>query len=112
MSARLLHIPFDEVFYLSDYIASTPDQASFTTLADSPGVRMQLLALTRGDCLAPRHEEGDTLVHVLEGEADLALNGLRHLLHRGENLAIPSRATYTLKAPNSLKMLLTILLDE
>jgi quercetin dioxygenase-like cupin family protein len=51
----------------------------------------------------------DTLVHAIEGEAEITVAGQPHCLHCGEMILMPAQQAHALKALKRFKMILTMI---
>ena len=53
----------------------------------------------------------DALVQILDGKADILLNGESNILERGEMIIMPANIPHALKAIERFKMLLVMIKD-
>ena len=68
-----------------------------------------LFAFDEGQELSEHSAPFDALVHVLEGEAEITVGGVAHLLHSGEMILLPGNIPHALKAPKQFKMVLSMI---
>ena len=67
-----------------------------------------LFAFDEGQGLSEHTTPFDALVHILEGEAEVAISGKPFHLKQGEMLRMPANEPHALKAITRFKMLLTM----
>lgn len=68
-----------------------------------------LFAFDRGQGLSEHTTPYDALVHLLEGEAEIAIDGKPHRVKEGEILVMPANRPHAVKAVRRFKMVLTML---
>lgn len=76
------------------------------TLIDKPAGTVTLFAFAQGQGLSEHTAPFDALVHILDGEAEVAIAGKPHHLQPGETILMPANVPHALKAPKPFKMLL------
>lgn len=70
-----------------------------------------LFAFDRGEGLSEHTAPYDALVLVLDGEADVIIDGTAHRVHRGEMITMPAGRPHQIKAPQRFKMMLIMIRD-
>ena len=68
-----------------------------------------LFAFDEGQGLSEHTAPFDTLVQVVEGEAEITIAGKRHRVRAGELILMPANQPHALKAGQRFKMLLTMI---
>lgn len=81
---------------------------SKTILKNAAG-NISLFAFDAGEGLAEHSSPHAALVQVLDGEAEITIGGLPHMLHAGECLLMPANIPHALKATRAFKMMLTMI---
>ncbi|MCU0394731.1 MAG: cupin domain-containing protein [Chitinophagaceae bacterium] len=81
---------------------------SKTILKNAAG-NISLFAFDAGEGLAEHSSPHAALVQVLDGEAEITIGGLPHMLHAGECLLMPANVPHALKATQAFKMMLTMI---
>jgi quercetin dioxygenase-like cupin family protein len=74
-----------------------------------PTGSVTLFAFDEGQSLSEHTAPFDALVQVLEGEAEISINGNLHRLHDGEMILMPAREPHALHAITRFKMILTMI---
>ncbi|MBM3125636.1 MAG: cupin domain-containing protein [Chloroflexi bacterium] len=77
------------------------------TKADAGNVT--LFAFDEGQELSEHTAPFDALVHILEGEAQVKVSGIPHILKSGEAIIMPANEPHAVKAVSRFKMLLTMI---
>ncbi len=77
------------------------------TKADAGNVT--LFAFDDGQELAEHSSPHDALVHILDGEAEVRLDGISYTLMAGEAIIMPANVPHALKALKKFRMLLTMI---
>ena len=68
-----------------------------------------LFAFDEGEGLSEHTAPFDALVHILEGEGEVAISGEPFHLRQGEIIMMPANEPHSLKALTRFKMLLTMI---
>lgn len=74
-----------------------------------PGGTVTLFAFAEGEGLTEHINPNDALVHVLEGEVTILVDGEEHRVGEGEMLHLPPSVPHELLGGAPFKMLLTLL---
>ncbi len=68
-----------------------------------------LFAFDAGQGLSEHKAPFDALVQVVDGEADVFIDGEAHRLHAGELIIMPANIPHALQAVTAFKMILTMI---
>lgn len=68
-----------------------------------------LFAFDQGQGLSEHKTPFEALVHVVDGEAEITIDGQVNILKTGEMIRMPAKITHALKASRRFKMLLIML---
>jgi len=71
--------------------------------------RVVLFAFDRGEGLSEHTVPHDALVQVLEGEAEIAVDGKPHRLSAGEAIIMPGGQPHAVSAISRFKLMLTMI---
>ncbi len=91
---------------LVDY--STGGVVSKQVLKNEAG-NITLFSFDKGQGLSAHTAPFDAMVQVLDGEAEIKINGEPHLVKQGESIIMPANITHALFAVEKFKMLLTMI---
>ncbi|MDR2954662.1 MAG: cupin domain-containing protein [Prevotella sp.] len=68
-----------------------------------------LFSFDTGQGLTEHTAPFDAMVQVLDGEVEIKLGGVPHLLKKGESIIMPANVPHALSAKERFKMLLTMI---
>lgn len=91
---------------LIDYQSGTV--ASRTIVKGQTGT-VTVFAFDEGEGLSEHTAPFDALVHVIDGEAEITVDGRPHALKQGEMIVMPADRPHALKAIRQFKMVLTMI---
>lgn len=78
-------------------------------LIKSPAGNITLFSFDQGEGLSEHRAPFDALVQILEGTADITVNGTLFTVKEGESIVFPANAPHALTAVEKFKMLLTMI---
>ncbi|HNY66585.1 MAG TPA: cupin domain-containing protein [Deltaproteobacteria bacterium] len=67
-----------------------------------------VFAFDKGEGLSEHTAPFDALVHILEGRAEVSIEGIPHTLEEGEMIVMPANKPHAIKALERFKMLLVL----
>jgi len=70
---------------------------------------ISLFAFDKGEGLSVHTTPFDALVLIVDGKADIIINGVSNILEIGESIIMPANIPHALKAVEKFKMLLTMI---
>ena len=73
---------------------------------------VSLFAFDKGQQLSEHSAPFDALVQVLEGEAEIRIDGKPHRLREGESIVMPANIPHAVFATGKFKMLLTMIKSD
>ncbi len=79
------------------------------TIIDRKTGTVTLFAFDEGQGLSEHTAPYDTLVHILEGEAEIIISGKTHLLREGEVIIMPANQSHALRTVKKFKMMLIMI---
>lgn len=79
------------------------------TIIDKNTGTVTFFAFDEGQGLSEHTAPFDALVHILEGEAEIAISGKPLRLKEGEMVIMPAHQPHSLKAITKFKMVLTMI---
>jgi quercetin dioxygenase-like cupin family protein len=94
---------------LADTIQYQPQSVVSHTLVDKPAGTITLFAFDQGQGLSEHTAPYDAFVHVIDGEADITISGVRHHLAAGEAIVMPANQPHALTAARRFKMMLVMI---
>ena len=109
---HLKNLPSDQVAALAQMVTIQPGRVVSLTLAQQPGVGMTLLAFDAGEGVSTHAAPGDAMVYVLEGEAQITIDGAPHSVTGGSAIILPAGIPHAVAAVTPFKMLLTVVKES
>ena len=102
------NIDFSQVLSLEVMAAYLPGQIVSRTLAQNDRVSMTLFSFAKDEEISTHASSGDAMVQVLEGKAQIIVDGTAFEVMKGETLVMPAEKPHSLRAVEPFKMLLTV----
>ena len=81
---------------------------SKTILKKSTG-NISLMSFDDGEGLTEKISPFDTFAQIIDGKAEIVINGKSHLLETGQSIIIPAHTTNFIKPNERFKMVLTVI---
>ena len=100
--------PKSQVLKMADLAAYQEGSVVSRQIAKADGGNVTLFAFDAGQELSEHTAPFDALVHILDGEAEVRLDGVPYALSTGDAIIMPADVPHALKAPTKFKMLLTL----
>lgn len=91
--------PVDLVNYQEGTIVSR-------TLIDKKTGTVTLFAFDKGQSLSEHTAPFDALANVIDGEAEIIIDGMSHTIKKDEMIIMPANIRHAVKAVNNFKMIL------
>ncbi len=108
MEQLIQNLEHGQAMNLLDQVSYESGKVVSLTLAQRPGVAMTLFAFDKGEGIGGHAAPGDAMVNVLEGEAEITVNGVPNRVTAGQIIIMPAGAPHAVKAVTPFKMLLTV----
>lgn len=110
MADFIKNISYGEVHWLRNQVEFQAGQVVSKTLADNGAFSLTLFAIPAGERISPHTSEGDALVYILEGKAQVQIDGKQFHLGEGECIVMPAGHPHGLTAPENFKFMLIVVL--
>ncbi|MGL4852961.1 MAG: cupin domain-containing protein [Phocaeicola sp.] len=98
-----------EPFNLSALVEYTEGGVVSKQISKNVTGNVTLFSFDEGQGLSPHTAPFDALVQILDGEAEITLDGKRHQVKCGEMIIMPAHVMHALHAAKRFKMLLTMI---
>jgi quercetin dioxygenase-like cupin family protein len=108
MDALIKNLPHAETFDLAGQVGYEDGKVVSLTLAQRPGVGSTLFAFDAGESISTHAAPGDAMAIVLEGAAEIAIDGTPHTVGAGEAIIMPAGVPHAVRAATRFKMLLVV----
>lgn len=97
------------VFRPADLVQWQKDSVVSRTLIKRDKGTITLFAFDKDNALSEHTAPFDALLHVLDGEAEITIDGSPHPVRGGEAIVLPANHPHAVKAVTPFKMLLTMI---
>lgn len=74
-----------------------------------PNGNISLFAFDKGEELSEHTAPFDAVVHIVDGKADIIIDGKSNILETNETIVMPANIPHALKAVERFKMVLTMI---
>jgi quercetin dioxygenase-like cupin family protein len=95
-------LPVESIAYADGSVVSK-------IIVKKPTGNVTLFAFDKGEGLAEHSSPHDVLVQVLDGIAEITIDGTSHFVNSGHCIILPSNIPHSLKASEKFKMMLTMI---
>ena len=90
-------------------LAYAPDAIVSKTLIKKEKGTVTSFAFDKGQGLGEHTAPFDAMVHIVDGEAEVLINGKQHIVKTGEFIIMPANIPHALNAITPFKMLLIMI---
>lgn len=106
------NVPVAEVFPLADQVSYLQGQIVSRTLAQNGAVSLTLFAFDQGEEISAHESQGDALVTVLDGAAQVTVGDTQNTVSAGEAILMPAGVPHAVFAPERFKMMLSVVFPK
>lgn len=103
------HFPKGQKFQFSERIQYADGAVVSKILLRNQSGNLTLFAFDKGQLLSEHTAPFDALVHIIEGEAEIIIDGHKTILLAGESIIMPANIPHAVIAIEKFKMLLTMI---
>ena len=96
------HIILEIIEYVTDSVVVK------TILKKATG-SISVVSIDSGEALSEKIIPFDTFVQIIDGKAEIVINGISNFLNTGQSIIIPAHASNTVRANERFKMISTII---
>lgn len=102
------NIPFSEPHNLEELVAYEEGRVVSRTFAQNPSLSLTLFSFDQGEGVSTHTAPGDAMVHILDGEALVNIDGKEMIVSKGQVVVMPANIPHSVTAAKRFKMLLTL----
>ncbi|MEM2128391.1 MAG: cupin domain-containing protein [Candidatus Methanosuratincola sp.] len=77
-----------------------------SALIDEDNGSLTVFAFDQGQKLSEHTAPYDAFINIIEGQAEILIQGERHLLDQGDSIILPANKPHVVNAPKRFKMIL------
>ena len=96
-------------FIIVEIIEYVPNSVVIRTIIRKSTGNVSAVSFDSGEALAEKISPYDTFIQIIDGKAEILIDGVASMLTAGESIIIPAHARNTIKANVRFKMLSTII---
>lgn len=108
MNPFIKNIEQSKVMNLKGIVEYEIGKIASMTLCQNDHVGMTLFAFDAGEGVSTHAAPGDAMVVILDGEAEITIDGSPAIAKEGETIVMPAHIPHAVKAVTPFKMLLTV----
>jgi len=90
-------------------IEYVPNSVVIKTILNKYTGNVSVVSVDSGEGLNEKTTPFDTFVQIIDGEADLVINGESNLLQTGQSIVIPAHAPNLVRPNGRFKMIMTVI---
>ncbi len=98
-----------KAFISVEIIEYVPNSVVIKTILKKTTGNISLMSVDSGEGLTEKTSPFDTFAQVIDGQAELVINGKSNILKTGQSIVIPAHAPNLIKPNGRFKMILTII---
>lgn len=98
-----------KVFIVVEILEYIPNSVLIKTIIRKTTGNVSAVSFDSGEALTERITPYDTFIQVIDGQAEVVINDVSHLLDVGQSIIIPAHTRNTINANVRFKMLSTII---
>ena len=102
-------IELAKAFIIVEIIEYVPDSVVNKTIMKKATGSINAVSCDIGKALTEKIIPFDTFVQIIDGKAEIVIDGLSNLLETGQSIIIPAHTANTVKANERFKMISTII---
>ncbi|MBP6515983.1 MAG: cupin domain-containing protein [Chitinophagales bacterium] len=92
-----------------EIIEYVPNSVVMKTILKKSTGNISVMSFDSGEGLTEKTTPFDTFVQIIEGKAEMVINGISHLLETGQSIVIPAHAPNLVRPNGRFKMILTVI---
>lgn len=96
-------------FIILEIIEYIPNSVVIKTIIKKTTGNVTVSSFDSGEALTEKTSPFDTFIQVIDGKAEIVINGQSHLLNTGESIIIPAHASNIIKANTRFKIISTVI---
>ena len=102
------NIPFSEPQRLAELVTYEEGRVVSRTFAQNPALSLTLFAFDKGEGVSTHTAPGDAMVQVIDGEAQVDIDGKKMTVATGQVVVMPANIPHAVTAVKRFKMILTV----
>ena len=108
MNGKMKNIEKAKVLTLASEVDYLQGQVVSKTLVQNDNVCITLFAFEKDEEISTHESGGDAMVTILEGTGRITVDGVQHILQKGESIVMPAKIPHAVYGLERFKMLLVV----
>src|SRR5687767_3801590 len=104
-----LDIETSKALIIVEIIEYVPNSVVSKTIIKKSTGTVSVVAIDIGEGLTEKTSPFDTFAQIIEGRAEVVINGNSNILETGQSIIVPAYTAHMIKANERFKMILTII---
>jgi quercetin dioxygenase-like cupin family protein len=104
-----IDIEKSKAFIIVEIIEYVPNSVVTKTIIKKSTGNVSAEAFDTGEGLSEKISPFDTFAQIIDGKAEIVIDGLSHFLNTGQSIIIPAHTSNIIKANERFKMISTII---
>lgn len=96
-------------FIILEIIEYIPNSVVIKTIIKKTTGNVTISSFDSGEALTEKTSPFDTFIQVIDGKAEIVIDGLSHTLNTGESIIIPAHSSNIIKANTRFKIISTVI---
>ncbi|MCF8368933.1 MAG: cupin domain-containing protein [Bacteroidales bacterium] len=106
---RTTEVEKSKAHIMIEIIEYVPNSVVTRTIIRKTTGNVSVVAIDTGENLAEKISPFDTFVQIIDGDAEIVIDGKPHMLKTGEAIIIPAHTSHSVKANERFKMVSTVI---
>ena len=98
-----------KAFIILEILEYVPNAVLIKTIVKKTTGNVSAVSFDSGEALTEKISPFDTFIQIIEGKAEILINGVSNILSTGQSIIIPAHARNIIKANERFKMISTII---
>jgi len=98
-----------KIFSFPEIVEYTDGAVVSRTIIKKQTGTVTVFSFDKGEGLSEHTAAFDALVNIVDGTADILINGVSHILNGGQSIIMPANVPHALKAVEKFKMVLVMI---
>lgn len=104
-----LHVPYSQAVITVEIIEYEPQSIVSKTIINKNTGHVSVMSFDNGEGLTENIIPFDAFVQIIDGRAEIFVDGISHLLDTGQSIIVPAHSSSIVKANERFKMILTVI---
>lgn len=104
-----LEIEKAKAFIIVEIIEYVPNSVVIKTIIKKTTGNVSVVSFDSGEVFTTKSSPYESFIQIIDGKAEITIDGIPHLLNTGESIIIPANIKNSIKANVRFKMISTVI---